>query len=540
MSPSTHPSRTTSRDTSGHDAPLIYERSKPGARATDLPPLDVPTAAIPAQAAPAPPALPEVGQLSLVRHYTTLAARNFSIDANFYPLGSCTMKYNPRINEVAAAMDGFAGLHPLQDDADTQGALAMLYQLRIWLAEIAGLDEVCLQPCAGAHGEYTALKVIRAYFRDPQGGNAPHRHKVLALDTAHGTNPASCTMCGAGVVTVPSKNGLVDLDALKQLADEDTAALMITNPNTVGLFDGTITEIAKIVHGVGALLYLDGANMNAIVGVSRPGDFGVDVMHYNTHKTFSTPHGCGGPGAGPIAVRDFLSPYLPVPQIVRTAKPGSNGSASSAASVSQTEYRLDHDRPKSIGRVRGFTGQFGVLLRCWTYIAACGPRGLRSVAESAVLSANYLAAGMRHRYEMPYFNPDNRQYCAHEFITVPKALLAKGVTLTDIAKRLIDYGVHPPTMHWPVHDCLMIEPSECESLETLDRFVQVMLDIADEIEGDPQALRSSPTATPVSRVDEVTAARSPVLTWSPPREEPDIEDACHPVIRPTATAANGV
>jgi glycine dehydrogenase subunit 2 len=328
-------------------------------------------------------------------------------------------------------------------------------------------------------------------------------------------------MCGANVVRVPSKDGMVDLDALRSMVNEETAAMMITNPNTAGLFDGTIIEIAKILHDAGALLYLDGANMNAIVGVSRPGDFGVDVMHYNTHKTFSTPHGCGGPGAGPIAVRKFLAPYLPVPQVMkRGAKgprdQGTKGSASPSVpgslGPSVPTFFLDSSRPKSIGRVRSLFGQVGVLLRCWTYIAACGPDGLRNVGQTAVLNANYLAARLRDRYEMPYFKPEQQRFAAHEFVTVPKRLLAKGVTLVDIAKRLIDYGIHPPTMHWPIHDCLMIEPTETESKATLDRFVEVMNTIADEIENEPQLLRDAPHDSPVRRLDEVAAARTPVLT----------------------------
>ena len=482
--------------------PLIFEKSEPGARATDLPALDVPEAPLPDDCiAEQPPALPEVGPLDLVRHYTHLAARNFSVNSNFYPLGSCTMKFNPPFNEEAAALPAFAGLHPLQDDADVQGALSVLYELRQWMAEIAGLDEVSLQPCAGAHGEYTALRVIRAYFLDPDGGNAPQRRKVLTPDTAHGTNPASCSMCGANVITVPSKSGMVDLKALKNVVDDETAALMITNPNTAGLFDDTIVEIASILHDCGALLYLDGANMNAIVGISRPGDFGVDAMHYNTHKTFSTPHGCGGPGAGPIAVRDFLAPYLPVPQVQRKE------------ATEKTEYFLDCERPKSIGKVRSFLGQFGVLLRCWAYIAACGPDGLRRIAQTAVLNANYVASGLSQRYEMPYFAPDQKRFCAHEFVTVPKTLLAQNVTLIDIAKRLIDYGIHPPTMHWPIHDCLMIEPTESESKATLDRFIDVMLEIAEEIETNPQRVRDAPLNAPTHRLDEVAAARKPVLTF---------------------------
>ena len=343
-----------------HDIPLIFEKSTPEARAVDLPPLDVPEAPLTEGLISLnPPALPQVGQLDLVRHYTHLASRNFSVDRNFYPLGSCTMKYNPRINEAAAAMAGFTGIHPLQDDTDVQGALRVLYELRTWLAQIAGLDEVCLQPAAGAHGEYTALKVIRAYFRDPQGGNAPQRDKVLVPDTAHGTNPASCTLCRSHVVTVPSKGGLVNLDALRGLVDDQTAAMMITNPNTAGLFDGTIGDIAQILHDAGALLYLDGANMNAIMAVSRPGDFGVDAMHFNTHKTFTTPHGCGGPGAGPIGVRSFLSPYLPVPQVQVRSTPATATTDRSNGSDLGVEFYLDDDRPLSIGKVRSFHGQFG-------------------------------------------------------------------------------------------------------------------------------------------------------------------------------------
>ncbi|HCD32398.1 MAG TPA: aminomethyl-transferring glycine dehydrogenase subunit GcvPB, partial [Phycisphaerales bacterium] len=352
---------------------------------------------------------------------------------------------------------------------------------------------------AGAHGEFTALKVIRAWFNDPKGGNDPKRRKVLAPDTAHGTNPASCTMCGAGVISVPSKDGYVDMDALREMVDDETAAMMITNPNTAGLFDGQIGEIAKILHDAGALLYLDGANMNAIVGVARPGDFGVDIMHYNTHKTFSTPHGCGGPGSGPIAVKDFLTPYLPVPQVVKN---------------DDNTYSLKTDCPKSIGKVRSFFGQVGVLLRCWTYIAAAGPDGIRNIGQTAVLNANYLAACMEERFAMPYFSKADKKYCAHEFITVPKDLLAKGVTLIDIAKRMIDYGVHPPTMHWPVHDCLMIEPTETESKATLDRFIEVMAAIADEIQQDAEFVQAAPHHAAIDRLDEVAAARTPVLTYT--------------------------
>jgi len=479
--------------------PLIFEKSVPGQRAVDLPPLDVPRAEIPPQLLGSPVELPELGQHDVMAHYTHLSHRNFSVDANFYPLGSCTMKHNPRINEWAAARPGFAGLHPLQDDDEIQGALRLLYETRCFLQEIAGLDEVSLQPAAGAHGEYTALKIVRAWFRD-QGQE--QRRIVLAPDNAHGTNPASCTMSGNEVVAVRTTDGHTDPDDLRRQIDEHgadrIAAFMITTPNTAGLFDTKICEAADIIHEAGARLYVDGANMNAMLGKTRPGDFGADVMHFNTHKTFSTPHGCGGPGAGPIAVCRDLAPYLPAPQVMM-ADDGS--------------FYLDRDRPRAIGKVRSFIGQVGVLIRCWTYISACGPDGLSRVAEAAVLCANYLAARLRHVYEMPFFDPDRGRYCAHEFVTVPKRLLARGVTLNDIAKRMIDYGIHPPTMHWPVHDCLMVEPTDTESKRTLDRFVDVMLRIAEEVERNPEALAKAPVDAPIGRADEVTAARKPVLVW---------------------------
>ena len=480
--------------------PLLFEISTPGARAVDLPASDVPDAPLDAQFAGNVTGLPEIGQLDVVRHYTHLTHRNFSVDANFYPLGSCTMKYNPKVNEWAAALGGFANLHPMQREEDAQGALALLYHLRVILQEIAGLDEVSLQPCAGAHGEWTALKVIRAYFKDH---GQPNRRIVLAPDTAHGTNPASCAMCGAGVVNVKSRpDGLTDLDDLKAHLTSEVAAVMVTNPNTVGKFDAHVIEMADLVHEAGAFLYLDGANMNAILGIARPGDFGVDVMHYNTHKTFSTPHGCGGPGAGPIAVRKELAPYLPVPQVIKRGD----------------QYAWDLDRPKSIGKVRSFWGQFNVLVRAYTYIRACGPKGLRNVSETAVLAANYVAQRVKDAYPLPYGPKDGQPMaanpCAHEFIAVPREMIDRGVTIMDIAKNLIDRGFHPPTVHWPVHDCLMIEPTETESKASLDAFADALLEIAQKSETNVEELKQAPVNAPVRRLDEVAAARKPVLRWS--------------------------
>lgn len=479
--------------------PVIFEKNSPGSRAVTLPALDVNPTETPNELLGAAPDLPEMGMLPVVRHYTHLSQRNFSIDGEFYPLGSCTMKFNPRINEWAASLPGIVDLHPLQDDSEIQGALALLYQTRRFLEEIGGMDEASLQPAAGAHGEYTALKVMRAYFRSK---GETQRTKVLSPANAHGTNPASCAMCGANVLTVKAPDGYTDLDDLKRLIDTEGAdtilGLMITNPNTAGLFDRKIDKVADIIHDAGALLYLDGANMNAVLGKTRPGDFGADAMHYNTHKTFSTPHGGGGPGAGPIAVRDFLAPFLPAPQVVQ--RPDGT-------------YALDYDRPDTIGKVRSFTGQFGVLVRCWTYIRACGPDGLENIAELAVLSANYLAARLQHKFETPFFDPKDGRFAAHEFVTVPQRLLNKGVTLNDIAKRLIDYRIHPPTMHWPVRNCLMVEPTETESLESLDGFINAMLAIAGEIERDPAQLALAPKEAVVDRLDIVAADRRPRTVW---------------------------
>jgi glycine cleavage system P protein (glycine dehydrogenase) subunit 2 len=474
--------------------PLLFECGSPGACATSLREPDVPSVdrakVIGAKfLSDEGPDLPEIGELDLVRHYTRLAHRLFSVDENFYPLGSCTMKYNPRVNERAAAMAGFAHVHPLQDVRDVQGTLELLYRLRRLLEEIAGLSEVTLQPSAGAAGEMTGLMIINAYHRS----RGEDRRKVLTPDSAHGTNPATCTMCGRDACTVKSKpDGRVDLDDLRAQVDDDTAALMITNPNTVGVFDEQIADIAQILHDKGAQLYLDGANMNALLGIARPGDFGVDVMHYNTHKTFSTPHGCGGPGAGPVGVAEHLRPFLPVPQVVQKA----DGS-----------FDWDRDRPQSIGKVRSFFGQTGVLVRAYTYIRSLGADGLLNVARKSVLSANYVAAKLKDRYHMPFPPP-----YAHEFVMLPR-FAGSSVSETDIAKRLIDFGIHPPTMSWPIQHCLMIEPTETESKATLDSFVEAMRTIADEIEQSPETVKNAPHTMVVKRMDEVAASRRPNVRW---------------------------
>ncbi len=476
------------------DHPLLFEQGAAGNCAAALPESDVPRVdkaeALGAEfLSDEGPDLPEIGELDLVRHYTRLAHRLFSVDGNFYPLGSCTMKYNPRVNERAAAMPAFAGMHPYQNESDAQGILELLYRLRRYLEEIAGLAEVTLQPAAGAQGEATALMIINAYHRS----RGERRPKVLTPDSAHGTNPASCTICGREASTVKSRpDGRVDLDDLRASVDEQTAALMITNPNTVGVFDEQIASIAEILHAKGAQLYLDGANMNALLGIAKPGDFGVDAMHYNTHKTFSTPHGCGGPGAGPVGVAEHLRPFLPVPQVIRR---------------DDGTFGWDEDRPNTIGKVRSFYGQTGVLVRAYTYIRSLGADGLRDVSEKAVLAANYVAARLKDRYKLPFPPP-----YAHEFILIPGFEEHK-ITEADVSKRLIDFGFHPPTMSWPIAHCLMIEPTETESLATLDAFADAMLAIADEIERDPNRIKTAPHTTPVKRLDEVAAARKPNVRW---------------------------
>ena len=488
---------------------LIFETSRPQRFTAIFPDSDVPNvplgALIPGgHLAEEPPLLPELGELDVVRHYTILSSLNMSIDSNFYPLGSCTMKYNPKRNERLAALPGFAAQHPYQSESTLQGLLGLLHELQNDLAEIAGLHAVSLQPAAGAQGELTALLVAAAYFRDK--GERSRRKKVLIPDSAHGTNPASAHLAGFETVTIKSDaRGLVDLNDFKAKLADDTAVFMITNPNTVGLFDPQIGEIAALLHDRGALLYLDGANMNAILGAVRPGDMGVDLMHYNPHKTFSGPHGGGGPGAGPIAVREHLAPYLPSPALFQDAS---------------GMYRLDHDRPKSIGRVRAFFANSGVLFRAYCYIRSQGPDGLKAVSQHAVLNANYLMALVRHVYPVPH-----GERCMHEFVASARGMARdRGVRAMDIGKRLIDYNFHAPTVYFPliVSEALMIEPTETESRETLESFARVLLAIAEE---DPQILRDAPLTTPINRPDEVKAARTPVMRWKPLKSATKVHEA---------------
>ncbi len=476
---------------------LIFEQSVEGSSAVrfpecDVPQIDVAECIASELVADKPTELAEISEIQLTRHFTHLGNKMMSVDANFYPLGSCTMKYNPKLNEWAAGLEGFCSIHPYQHVDDVQGALELMYQLRKYLEEIAGLSEVCLSPAAGAHGEFTAVKVIRAYYED----KGDKRDRILIPDSAHGTNPASCALCGMHTSVVKStEEGLVDLNDLSAKVNKQTAALMITNPNTLGLFERNIVEIARILHDNGAQLYLDGANMNAIIGRVRPGDFGVDVMHYNLHKTFGTPHGCGGPGAGPIAVAEHLRAYLPVPQVEKSE----NG-----------RYLLDYERRKTIGQVRSFYGQFSVLVRAYAYIRSLGAEGLAEVSEKAVLSANYLAKCLQTHYTLPYALP-----CMHEFVISADRQKARGVRALDIAKRLLDYGIHPPTMYFPliVPECIMIEPTETETLETLDYFIEAMQKIANEALSEPDLLHKAPWTMPVRRVDEVRAARELDLRW---------------------------
>lgn len=482
---------------SNQDQALIFELSKPGRIGYSLPELEVeelslhdliPNDYIRSEEAE----LPEVSELDIMRHYTALSNRNHGVDSGFYPLGSCTMKYNPKINENVARIAGLAHVHPLQEEETVQGAMELLFDLQEHLKEITGMDEVTLQPAAGAHGEWTGLMMIRGYH---EANNDTKRTKVIVPDSAHGTNPASATVAGYEAVTVKSdENGLVDLEDLKRVVGEDTAALMLTNPNTLGLFEANILEMAQIVHDAGGKLYYDGANLNAVLSKARPGDMGFDVVHLNLHKTFTGPHGGGGPGSGPVGVKSDLIPYLPKPVLVKT----------------EEGYHFDYDRPQSIGRVKPFYGNFGINVRAYTYIRSMGPDGLKAVTEYAVLNANYMMRRLEPHYDLPF-----NQHCKHEFVLSGKRQKKLGVRTLDIAKRLLDFGYHPPTIYFPlnVEECIMIEPTETESKETLDSFIEAMIQIAREAEETPEIVQEAPHTTVIKRLDETTAARKPILRY---------------------------
>jgi len=479
--------------------PLIFEMGRPGRRAWSLPECDVP---VPSGRGLLPqelreetlPPLPEVTLRDLVGHFTRLSQKNFCVDTHFYPLGSCTMKFNPKVNDAVASLPGFADAHPYAPER-APGILELLASLGEMLCEITGMDAVSLQPAAGAHGELTGLLAVQACHA-LKGGR---RKFALVPDSAHGTNPASCTLAGLRVRAVKSgRDGLVDMKSFRKELSPDVAVMMLTNPNTLGLFEKDVREISRALHDVGAFLYLDGANLNAIMGVARPGDFGVDVMHLNLHKTFATPHGAGGPGAGPVVVKSVLAPFLPTPVVRRDAA----GRA-----------YLDDDRPHSIGKMRAFYGNVGVLVRAYAYIRSLGAEGLRETAELAVLNANYLLRKLVGRFPVPH-----GERCMHEFVATGEPLLKHGIKTLDVAKRLIDFGVHPPTIYFPliVREALMVEPTETESKETLDRFAEIMLRIAEEAETSPEVLKTAPNTTEFSRFDEVAAARNPRLTWKSP------------------------
>jgi glycine dehydrogenase subunit 2 len=480
-------------------ARTIFEKGRPGRRAFVCPDLDVPRVdgLLPERLRRSEPArLPEVSEPELVRHYVNLSKRNFDLDSGFYPLGSCTMKHNPRLHERVAALPGHARLHPLQAPARAQGALELMWRLERALGEVAGLPHVSLQPSAGSHGELAGVLLTRAYHAE----RGEQRHKVLTPDTAHGTNPATVTMAGYEVVKVATNpQGGVDLDDLRAQADEDVACLMLTNPNTLGIFDPNIEEIARIVHEVGATLYYDGANLNAIMGVTRPGDMGFDIVHFNVHKSFTQPHGGGGPGSGPIAVSDRIAPYLPRPVIVR----GEDGS-----------FDLDYERPRSIGRLRGFQGNYGTFVRAYAYIRSLGAEGLLDASRTAVLNANYLLARLRQLGVTERLPLAFGELCMHEFALSGAPMKRElQIRTLDLAKRLLDFGYHPPTVYFPllVDEALLVEPTETETRETLDAFAETLAEILREAQDDPEVARQAPYGTPVRRLDEAAAARRPVI-----------------------------
>jgi len=435
--------------------------------------------------------MPEVSEVEVVRHYTHLSQWNYGVDSGMYPLGSCTMKYNPKVNEMVANFEGFLLSHPHQPERLSQGVLRIMYELEQFLSEITGLDRVTLQPAAGAHGELTGMLMIKAYHKNKNSG----RFKVLVPDTAHGTNPASVSMCGMKPIKVESnEQGVMDIDTIRKLIDDEVAAIMFTNPNTLGLFESNIVEISELMHKEGGLVYCDGANLNALLGITKLGDLGIDVVHMNLHKTFSTPHGGGGPGAGPVAVRDNLSDFLPVPVVEKIGE----------------SYKLNYEIPKSIGKVRSFYGNFLVMVKAYAYILSMGAKGLRKTSEAAVVNANYIRSKLKNYYYLPY-----DKICMHECVFTDKNQHKFGVTTLDIAKRLIDYGFHPPTIYFPlvVSGALMVEPTETEPKETIDKFIESMIKISKEAESNPEVLKEAPHFSKVSRVDEVKAARNPILKW---------------------------
>ncbi|WP_029688414.1 aminomethyl-transferring glycine dehydrogenase subunit GcvPB [Thermoanaerobacter sp. A7A] len=477
---------------------LIFELSNKGRKAYTLPKLDVEEKPLedilPQQMMRKEEIeLPEVSEVDIIRHYTLLSNKNYGVDTGFYPLGSCTMKYNPKINEDMASLVGFTALHPYQPVETVQGALKLMYELENMLSEITGMDKFSLQPAAGAHGELTGLMIIKAYH---EHRNDKKRKKIIVPDSAHGTNPASATVAGFDVIEIKSnKEGAIDLESLKAVLNDEVAGLMLTNPSTLGLFEENIVEIARLVHEAGGLLYYDGANLNAIMGITRPGDMGFDVVHLNLHKTFSTPHGGGGPGAGPVGVKKELADFLPVPVI----------------EFKDSIYSLNYDRPLSIGKVRSFYGNFNVLIKAYSYILTMGAEGLKRASEMAVLNANYLKEKLKNHYKVAV-----DKVCMHEFVLAGLLEKVNDIRTLDVAKRLIDYGFHPPTIYFPliVDEAIMIEPTETESKETLDAFIEAMIKISEEAKENPQLLKEAPHNTPVRRVDEVLAARNPVLKWS--------------------------
>ena len=483
--------------------PLLFEVSRPGRSAYTLPELDVPPATLPSDDVRDEVNLPELSELDVVRHYTRLSQKNFSVDTVFYPLGSCTMKYNPKINEKMAALDGLSQVHPLQPAQTVQGSLQLMFDLQEYLKEIAGFAAVSLQPAAGAHGEFAGVLIMRAYH-EARGDDK--RTNVLIPDSAHGTNPASSAMSGYDVVVIPSdERGNVDLKALKEACDDTVVGLMLTNPNTLGLFEEQVLEVAEVVHACGGLMYGDGANMNALLGIAKPGEFGVDIMHYNLHKTFSTPHGGGGPGSGPVGVSERLVDFLPGPVVAREMD---------EEGFDIPFYYFETPR-YSIGRMKAFHGHFGMMVRAYTSILMHGPDGLREVSEYAVLNANYLMHKLKDTYKLPY-----DRVCMHEFVIEGRWPDVEGIHALDISKRLMDFGFHPPTNYFPliVREALMIEPTETETLETLDAFVEVMLQIAEEARTDPDVLHEAPHNTPIGRLDEVHAAKNLVLCCGLPED----------------------